>query len=117
VADSTIMNRRDVQFLLYEWLDVAALVERERYAEHSRETFDAVLDLSEQLATNHFRPLNAVVDANEPFVGDDGKVVLPPSWPAPLRRIPRPASARASSTLPTAGCSCRSWCTWRQPAI
>ena len=72
------MNRRDVEFLLYEWLDVPALVERERYADHSRETFDAVLDLSEQLATDHFGPLNAIVDANEPFVGDDGKVVLPP---------------------------------------
>ncbi|HXH80470.1 MAG TPA: acyl-CoA dehydrogenase [Nocardioides sp.] len=78
MASSTIMNRRDVEFLLYEWLDVPALVERERYADHSRETFDAVLDLSEQLATHHFGPLNAIVDANEPFVGDDGKVVLPP---------------------------------------
>ncbi len=54
MASSTIMNRRDLQFLLYEWLDVTALAERERYADPSRETFDAVLDLSEQLAADHF---------------------------------------------------------------
>ncbi len=40
-----MLNPRDLNFLLYEWLDVESLTQRERYAEHSRETFDAVLDL------------------------------------------------------------------------
>ena len=35
--------RQTVDFLLYDWLDVASLRERTRFAEHSRETFDSVL--------------------------------------------------------------------------
>lgn len=49
-----ILSTRDVDFLLYEWLDVTTLTERPRFAEHSRETFDAVLELGEQIATRYF---------------------------------------------------------------
>ena len=48
---SNLLSRRDLDFLLYEWLRVDELTKRDRFAEHSRETFDAVLDLCEQLAT------------------------------------------------------------------
>ncbi|MYR08887.1 acyl-CoA dehydrogenase [Gordonia sp. SID5947] len=71
------LSRRDLEFLLYEWLDVEELTSRDRFREHSRETFDAVLELSEDLATKRFAPFNKLGDQNEPFVGDDGKVVLP----------------------------------------
>lgn len=74
---ATPLSRRDLEFLLYEWLDVESLTSRERFAEHSRETFDAVLELSEDLATKRFAPLNKLGDQNEPYVGDDGTVVLP----------------------------------------
>src|SRR4051812_42805595 len=63
---SLLLPRRDLDFLLYEWLDVELLTKRPRYAEHSRETFDSVLDLSEQMATKHFKPHNKKSDANEP---------------------------------------------------
>lgn len=78
MSRSLIMSRRDLEFLLYEWLDVAALTRHQRFAEHSRETFDAVLDLSEQIATDHFAPLNRAADLHEPEVGADGRVVLLP---------------------------------------
>ena len=71
------LSRRDLQFLLYEWLDVESLTARTEFAEHSRETFDAVLELSEDIATKRFKPFNKLGDANEPYVGPDGKVVLP----------------------------------------
>ena len=68
---STLMSRRDLDFLLYEWLDCEALTTRERYAEHSRETFDAAVDVSAQVATEHFAPHNKAADANEPtFAGE-----------------------------------------------
>ena len=51
-----LLVRRDLDFMLYEWLDAAGLLGRERYAEHSRETFDAVLDLAEKLAREQFYP-------------------------------------------------------------
>ena len=71
------MSKRDLEFLLYEWLDVEALTTRERFAEHSRETYDAVLELSADLAVKRFAPANKAGDQNEPYVGDDGRVVLP----------------------------------------
>ena len=74
---SLILSRRDLDFYLYEWLDVEALTARPRFAEHSRETFDAVLDLCETVATRHFAPHNKRNDAEEPqFV--DGRVVMHP---------------------------------------
>jgi alkylation response protein AidB-like acyl-CoA dehydrogenase len=60
------LSRRDLDFLLYEWLHVDELTKRQRFADHSRETFDGVLDLSEQLATRYFAPHNKKSDANEP---------------------------------------------------
>ena len=70
---SLIMSRRDLDFLLYEWLDVEELTKRAAFAEHSRETFDAVLDLAEQIATEHFAPHNKKGDANEPRFRRQGR--------------------------------------------
>lgn len=70
---STILSRRDLDFLLYEWLDVEKLTALDRFTEHSRETFDGVLDLCEQLATRYFAPHNKLSDANEPTF--DGQTV------------------------------------------
>jgi butyryl-CoA dehydrogenase len=73
---STLLSRRDLDFLLYEWLDVELLTKRARFAEHSRETFDAVLDLSERVATERFAPHNKTSDANEPvMVGESVRLV------------------------------------------
>ena len=71
------ISKRDLEFMLYEWLDVESLTERERFAEHSRDTFDAVLELAADLATKRFAPVNRLGDTKEPYVGDDGAVVLP----------------------------------------
>jgi alkylation response protein AidB-like acyl-CoA dehydrogenase len=60
------LPRRDLNFLLYEWLGVESLTTRERFAEHSRETFDAALDTAEKIAADYFAPHNKKSDANEP---------------------------------------------------
>ncbi|HEY5854798.1 MAG TPA: acyl-CoA dehydrogenase [Aldersonia sp.] len=73
-----VLSRRDVDFLLYEWLDVVALTSRKRFAEHSKDTFDAVLDLSADLAHKHFAPHNKNADANEPSMRPDGTVEMIP---------------------------------------
>jgi alkylation response protein AidB-like acyl-CoA dehydrogenase len=70
------LSRRDVDFLLYEWLDVVALTKHRHFAEHSRDTFDAVLDLSADIATKRFAPHNKKSDQNQPTIGSDGKVVM-----------------------------------------
>jgi alkylation response protein AidB-like acyl-CoA dehydrogenase len=74
---STILSRRDLDFLLYEWLRVDELTKRERFAEHSRETFDGVLDLCEQLATRYFAPHNKKSDAQEPTFDGTRVTVIP----------------------------------------
>lgn len=63
---SLLLSRRDLDFLLHEWLDTDELVRRPRYEEHSRDTVDAVLELSEQLATRWFAPHNKRSDQEEP---------------------------------------------------
>ncbi|WP_068278413.1 acyl-CoA dehydrogenase [Aldersonia kunmingensis] len=63
---STLLSRRDLDFLLYEWLGAEELTKRDRYLDHSRETFDGVLDLSAQIATKYFATHNKLADANEP---------------------------------------------------
>lgn len=55
-----VLSRRDMDFLLYEWLDVESLTSRTRFSEHSKDTFDAVLDLSADIAHKHFAPHNKV---------------------------------------------------------
>jgi butyryl-CoA dehydrogenase len=63
---SGIINRRDLEFQLFEVLDTESLTSRPRYAEHSKETFLAVLDTAEAIATEKFAPHNHKADANEP---------------------------------------------------
>ena len=74
---SRILSRRDLAFLLYEWLDAPALTSRARFADHSRETFDAVLDLCEQLATEQFAPHNKKADQNEPHFDGTAVHIIP----------------------------------------
>jgi len=74
---STIMSRRDLDFLLHDWLDTDALYARERYREHSRQTVDAVLDLAEQVATSSFAPHNRAADLEEPRFDGSTVTVIP----------------------------------------
>ncbi len=68
--------RDTVDFLLHHWLNVAALTERERFADHSAETFGQVLDTCEKIAREKFAPFNRLVDTEEPRF-DGERVHLP----------------------------------------
>ncbi|MEI7913740.1 MAG: acyl-CoA dehydrogenase [Mycobacteriaceae bacterium] len=74
---SVLLSRRDVDFLLFEWLGVEDLTKRKRFSEHSRETFDGLLDLCQELATRYFAPHNKKNDAQEP-VFDGERVIVNP---------------------------------------
>ncbi len=73
--------RSTLDFLMYGWLQADGLNTRPRFADHSRETFDAVLDTCEKIARDKFAPFNRAVDREEPRteIDVDGalKVVLP----------------------------------------
>jgi alkylation response protein AidB-like acyl-CoA dehydrogenase len=68
--------RSTIDFLLYDWLDAESLNKRERFTDHSRETFDAVLDMCERIAREKYAPFNRLVDTQEPHF-DGEKVILP----------------------------------------
>ena len=68
--------RTTLEFLLYEWQNAASLNQRERFSDHSRETFDAVLDTCEKIAREKYAPFNRLVDTQEPHF-DGEKVILP----------------------------------------
>ena len=73
---SKILSRRDFEFLLYEWLAVESLTKRARFADHSRETFDAALSTCERIATDLFEPHNKKNDQHEPtFDGERVKMI------------------------------------------
>ncbi len=74
---SKILSRRDIAFLLYEWLDVESLTKRPRYADHSRETFDAALQTCEDIATDLFEPHNKKSDQNEPHFDGERVTMIP----------------------------------------
>ncbi|HEY8973217.1 MAG TPA: acyl-CoA dehydrogenase [Burkholderiaceae bacterium] len=77
-------TRQSLDFLLYDWLKIDDLTTRERFADHSRETFDAVLDTVERLAREKFAPFNRLVDTEEPRV-DGERVRLPQATHDALR--------------------------------
>src|SRR4051812_25858469 len=68
--------RSTLEFLLYDWLRAEQLTGRARFADHSRETFDAVLDTCERIAREKFAPFNRTVDIEEPRF--DGETVILP---------------------------------------
>lgn len=68
--------RSTLEFLVYDWLQAENLTERERYADHSRETFDAVMDTCERIAREKYAPFNRTVDTQEPTF--DGEKVTQP---------------------------------------
>ncbi|MDA8678381.1 acyl-CoA dehydrogenase [Luminiphilus sp.] len=81
---SMIVNRRDIDFYLYEMLDLEGLLKNERYQEHDRDTVSAVLDLAQQIAEEAFLPCAAELDENEP-VFEAGRAVTPDSLKACLK--------------------------------
>ena len=83
---STLIRRRDLDFLLFELLGTEALFRRPRFADHSRETVAAVLDTAYRIAEGHFAPHSRKADENEPRI-ERGKVVMIPEVADALRHF------------------------------
>lgn len=73
-----LIRRQDLEFLLYDWLDAESLTKRERYADHSRATFDAVLELGNRIASEEFFTHYKLSDRKEPELDREGNVHVPP---------------------------------------
>ena len=92
---SQLIDDRELAFQLYEVLGVESLLSRPRFAEHSRQTFDAALEAAAKIALNVFQPHHRKADLEEPrFV--NGEVQVIPETAEAIR-------AFAESGLPAAG--------------
>ncbi len=78
----TLLSARNLAFELYEVLDAEALTRRERFAEHSRETFDAALSTARNIAEKYFAPHNRKGDEHEPRYENGEAVLIPEVKPA-----------------------------------
>ncbi|WP_447754000.1 acyl-CoA dehydrogenase [Pseudomonas nicosulfuronedens] len=78
----TLLSSRNLAFELYEVLDAQALTQRERFAEHNRETFDAALGTARGIAEELFAPHNRKNDENEPQYVDGSAVLIAEVKPA-----------------------------------
>ena len=78
----TLLCPRNLAFELYEVLDAEGLTQRERFADHSRETFDAAIDTARSIAENLFAPHNRKADENEPIYKNGEAVLIAEVKPA-----------------------------------
>jgi len=78
-----VINRRDLDFMLYEVLGIERLCEREYFSDHGRDTFDPLIDTAHSIALDHFLACAEAGDADMARVVD-GKVHIVPEAKAAL---------------------------------
>lgn len=74
---SSFYSRRDLDFILNDFLKAETLSQYPRYAGQDMETWNEILDTAEKLATELFLPHAAKSDANPPIF-DNGRAILIP---------------------------------------
>ena len=69
------ISDRNLKFLLYEVFDAETLLKYPRYADHSREVFDMVLETAMKMGKELFKPIFSEMDKNAPeYVNGSVKV-------------------------------------------
>ena len=69
------VSDRNIRFLLYEVFDAPSLLEYSRYADHSGEAFDMIVETALKLGRDLFRPSFREMDKNQPeFINGRVKV-------------------------------------------
>jgi alkylation response protein AidB-like acyl-CoA dehydrogenase len=73
---SVLINPRDLQFILFELLDVEQLCQSDRYAHCDKAMFEATLETAYRIALEQFEPLAKICDEAEPRM-EEGRTILP----------------------------------------
>jgi alkylation response protein AidB-like acyl-CoA dehydrogenase len=84
---TTVINRRDLDFLLQDWLGLDDLLRRSRFAGHDMATIAATLDLAQEIAEHEIAPHLRASDTNEPVLGPDGRVIVHPEVKRAVRLV------------------------------
>jgi alkylation response protein AidB-like acyl-CoA dehydrogenase len=73
-----LIRRADLDFLLFEWLDVEGLSRLDRFSGQTAGDYRAFLDLGERVALKEFLPSFKLGDGEEPRLTEDGRVLVQP---------------------------------------
>lgn len=84
---TTVINRRDLDFLLRDWLRLDEILTRPRFAEHGTDTIRAILDLAEEIAEVEIAPYLRASDIEEPKIDSEGRVTVFPQVAHAVRLI------------------------------
>ncbi len=79
-----LVDKRDIEFILYEQFDVLTLTEKEMFEYYSKNEFDMIIEQGLKLAENEFAPTNQDGDSTG-AKWDNGKVTVPPSFHRPIK--------------------------------
>lgn len=84
MTDELILSRNDLDFLLFDWLNIESLNQRPHFSGQDRFDYTSVLNVYESLAKDLFAPHNKKNDSNEPSF-DGEKVTVNPEVGVALR--------------------------------
>jgi butyryl-CoA dehydrogenase len=76
-AMTDFISRRDLNFNLFELQGLASVLQLPRFAQHDRETCEAMLDAALTLASAQFQPHAAKSDASEPHFDGERVHIIP----------------------------------------
>jgi alkylation response protein AidB-like acyl-CoA dehydrogenase len=80
-----LADMKDIRFVLYEQLELEKICDSKKFEEHSRDTFEMILETAEKFAVNDLYPTSADGDK----VGctlEDGTVRVPEVYRKPFKR-------------------------------
>lgn len=99
---ATLMNERDLTFMLYELFDSETLINRTRYQDHDRHTFNEVINTAKAIAEKHFLPIRQKLDTHQPTF-DGKKVHLIPELKPAIEAVNESGIGSATADYDVAG--------------
>ena len=93
-----IADRRDVDFVLYEQLEMEELIKHERYSDMNRKMFDMIITEARNFAIKEILPLNEEGDRIG-LVFENNQVKVPECFHRPYKLLNILVNLRALSNL------------------
>ncbi|WP_289029893.1 acyl-CoA dehydrogenase family protein, partial [uncultured Algoriphagus sp.] len=83
---SDFYSKKDLNFQLFDHLQVENLSQLAYFQDHSKETFEMILDAADQIASKSLRPLLTEMDRQEPQL-ENGSIKIHPGMRPILKQF------------------------------
>ena len=103
MALNPLVDTRDSRFVLFELLEIQNLTQYPKYADFDKDTFEATLDLAEQIAVEQIYPVNSEADKVGAKFNPDTKEVIVPEIYRPALKAYHEAGFIGLATEPEYG--------------